>query len=160
MTVLRWHSDPDPDLRNSGDDIDRHQESVCDLVHEICDCIGYDLTNSQLPLAARYHDEGERVTGDIPRDIKKADPILRAALEAAEFRAMKDARVPGFPWDLSSVELRILKLADMADAFYWAQHYTNTHVPRWDDFAEEICVMAETIDPRLVKWFQRSGLDL
>lgn len=160
MTVLRWHSDPDPNLRNSGDDIDRHQQSVLNLVREICECIGHNLSKSQLELAARYHDEGERVTGDIPTSIKRADPILRAALEAAEYKAMKAMNLPGFPWELSSVEWRILKLADMADAFYWAQHHTETHVPRWDDFAEDICVMAQSIDPRLVNWFQKSGLDL
>ena len=157
MTVLRWHADADDRLRNSGDDIDRHQRAVLVLVHEIAAAIGLPLHASALPDAARWHDEGERITGDVPYAIKRADPALLAALDAAEARAMAGMDLPGYPWILTDREAAVMKLADRAEAWLWAALHTDTYAPRWRTHWAEVNALAVQIGPRAADWWRRAS---
>jgi len=158
MTVNRWHTDSDSRLRNSGDTIDRHQVAVLCLVHEICARIGHPLHDSHISSAARWHDEGERVTGDVPYAIKRDDPVLRAALEAAEYRAMKQMNLPDFPWQMMPFEWAILKAADRAEAWLWAARHTDTSEDRWVKENTKISNLAERVGA--LEWWQEKTLGI
>lgn len=154
MTVNRWHHDPDPALRNSGDTIERHQRAVLGLVLDLAPRIGLPLHDSDLPNAARWHDEGERMTGDISRAAKQRFPALASALAEAESEALAALAPPGYPWSLSEREAALLALCDAAEAWLWAASHTDTDVPRWIDDWRHVSRLARDMDPALEGWWQ------
>jgi hypothetical protein len=145
MTVLRWHCHPNDALRLSGDDIDRHQKAVCDLVVELCEVIGYDLTGSDLIEAALNHDEAERVLGDLPATAKARFPALAAAYAKAELEVLVDM---GHTWNLSRLEADILRLCDVLERYTFAAERGVIH----DDDRVTCIATAQRIGPKAVEW--------
>ena len=150
MTVLRWHNNSDPRLRNSRDCIDGHQRRVAVLVHELCALIGHPLHDSDLVRWALVHDEAERITGDVPGPAKRRWPKLAAALEDAEREARRDLGIA--EPNLSAREQRIFKLCDALDAFLWAHACQATHTIDWQAEMVRLQAMAAGIDARAVEW--------
>lgn len=120
MTVLRWHAHPDPRLRNSGDTIERHQHAVAELCHRVCAFIRHSLHDSDLIQAALWHDEAERVLGDMPRTAKRMFPDIAEAYARREREVLSDM---GKLIELPSFEAHILRLCDVAERWQWA--YTH-----------------------------------
>jgi 5'-deoxynucleotidase YfbR-like HD superfamily hydrolase len=114
--VNRWHSNPDPRLRKSGDTINAHQVRVANLCSDLCKAMGI-VPSYDMMLAARNHDEAERVLGDIPGPAKQRFPALAAAYAKAELEVMTNM---GLQWSLSRQEADILDLCDKLDALIWA----------------------------------------
>jgi hypothetical protein len=117
--VMRWHAHPDTRLRNSGDTIEAHQSRVARLCIEIAARMDHTLIGSDLIRAALYHDEPERILGDMPSPAKMRFPDLAAAYERAEQEVMAELGIA--PFDLTKSEQAILHLADKADAWAWGQ---------------------------------------
>jgi len=116
-TVNRWHANPDPRLRNGGDTIDAHQQRVASLCHSLAAHMGHSLTESDLLLAARYHDEAERVLGDMPAPAKARFPDLADAYAIAEREVLRGM---GLDWTLTAKEEQMLHLCDKLDAHMFA----------------------------------------
>ena len=124
-TVNRWHCHPDERLRNSGDTIDEHQFRVWKLCVEFAVALG---SNGSLELywAAQWHDEAEKVLGDMPGPAKERFPALAAAYAEAEKTVLAEM---GLYWTLTDQEAAILHLADKLDADIWARKHgvTDAH---------------------------------
>ena len=148
MTVARWHQNPDPRLRESGDTIDTHQRRVAALCLSLAARMGLPMTGSDLPHAALHHDEAERVLGDMPGPAKAAFPRLAAAYEEAEREVL--ARM-GLRWTLTAAETRVLKLCDRLDAWQWAMRCDVTG-EEWDTACAEIQRQAWSLGPDAAAW--------
>jgi 5'-deoxynucleotidase YfbR-like HD superfamily hydrolase len=145
MTVLRWHCHPSDALRLSGDNIDRHQKRVRYLVGSLCAAIGYDTNGTDILRAARYHDEAERVMGDLPAPAKARFPALAAAYAKAELEVLIEM---GHTWSLSRLEADILRLCDVLERYLYAAARGVDHP---DDMAE--CqALAKRIGTCAVAW--------
>ena len=131
MTVNRWHSNPWPALRNSGDTIDAHQWRVWRLLMKI-----YPEASIELQHYALTHDEAERTLGDMPSPAKDKFPELAAMYERAEAgereRMGHNARPQGWGW---------IRLCDMADAYHWAELHEPRTMDRggFPELRDEIC---------------------
>ena len=130
MTVNRWHSNPDPRLRNSGDTIDAHQRRVTDMCQSAAAWLRLPLIGSDLLRAALHHDEAERVLGDMPGPVKEAFPALTAAYAKAELSVLTDM---GYTWTLTWQEAAILHLCDKLDAYEWAVRCDAADTDEWRD---------------------------
>lgn len=123
----RWHCHHDRRLRESGDTISRHQHAVWGLVFDFTGVLGISGDRKlELLFAARYHDEAEKIIGDMPGPAKARFPALAAAYEAAEREVLADM---GLSWSLTQQEADILHLADKLEAELWARRHgvTGTH---------------------------------
>ena len=148
MTVNRWHSHPDPTLRNSGDTIDTHQQRVMALCHSLAAAIGHPLTKSDLLRAARHHDEAERVLGDMPAPAKAQFPALAAAYLKAEISVLADADLT---WNLTRIENDMLAICDRLDAWLWATAHGATG-SEWNEAKANILIIASRIGPKATEW--------
>lgn len=151
MTVLRWHNNPNPALRNSGDCIEAHQKRVCDLCCEIAARIGLPLVGSDLPRAALHHDEAERVLGDMPNPAKAKYPELADAYKRAEKQVLAEM---GHTWTLTAQEHAILRLADRADHWRWAVIHQAAHTDDWQQAKRDLYRMAWGISPECGAWWE------
>lgn len=154
MTVLRWHADPSPALRNSGDTIDAHQKRVAALCLELAARVGLPLMGSDLLLAALHHDEAERILGDIPAPAKARFPELAAAYAQAEAQVMAELAPPGWRWKLSDEEAAILRLADRADAWRWAVTHGQGATEEWQQAKRECMAAAWAAGPDCAAWWE------
>jgi hypothetical protein len=143
--VSRWHCHPNDALRLSGDDIDRHQKAVTQLVERLCDYIGYETDGTDILRAARYHDEAERVLGDLPATAKARFPALAAAYAKAELAVMVEM---GHIWNLSRFEADILRLCDVLERYTFAAERGVIH----DDDRVTCIATAQRIGPKAVEW--------
>lgn len=77
---------------------------------------------AELVLAALFHDVSERVTGDMPSNVKRANPVLAQALR--EVSMAEEIRL-GIRFDLSEQEQRLLAWADRYEgAMHCLDEYT------------------------------------
>ena len=146
MTVLRWHAHEDHRLRHSGDDIHEHQFRVADMCIRLAARIGHPLHNSDLVDAAMYHDEAERVLGDMPGPAKDRFPALAAAYAKAELQVLTEM---GMNWTLTRKEQDMLTLCDKLDAWQWARKHGVTG-GEWDCALAKLRIMAHKLD--CTKW--------
>ena len=109
--VSRWHSHPNVKLRLSGDTIDEHQISCVRWLERL-----FPDASEELIDAVRYHDEAERILGDMPYTAKRYFPELADAYARAEQVVI--ARY-GIPQPVSERDADIVKLVDMFDAYWW-----------------------------------------
>lgn len=149
MTVLRWHSHPLDSLRNSGDCIERHQWRVADLCRRICEACGICL-RIELLLAALYHDEAERVIGDVPWSARQAYPELADACARVEKRVLAEL---GLAFDLTPDEWRVLRLADCADSWRWAVLHGDGANSAWGEFLGACRALARAVGTKAADWF-------
>jgi len=108
--VNRWHSNPDPRLRNSGDTTAAHSQRVATLVAL--------LTAAKLDdvLAALWHDAPEVFVGDAPGPAKRAFPNLQAALDHADEVWWK-----ALGWERAPRTDGIVALCDKLDAYLFVR---------------------------------------
>lgn len=151
MTVLRWHQNPDPRLRNSGDTICEHQRRVASMCHSLAAAIGWPLHDSDLIYAAQHHDEAERVLGDMPGPVKKQFPALAAAYAEAESQVLTDM---GLTWNLTITEDGMLRLCDRLDAYLWAKR-CGVSGPEWSKAKGMIDGMAYILGQAAQDWVAR-----
>lgn len=151
MTVLRWHQNPDPRLRNSGDTICEHQRRVALMCHSLAAAMRHPLHESELIYAARHHDEAERVLGDMPGPVKERFPALAAAYAKAELQVLTEM---GLTWNLTRTEDAMLRLCDRLDAYLWAQRCGVTG-PEWTEARRKIDRMARALAPEALAWVAR-----
>lgn len=125
----RWHSNPYPELRDSGDTIDGHQIRVTVMCKDLAARIGHSLHDSDLLHAARHHDEAERILGDMPAPAKARFPELAAEYAKAEAEVLAEM---GLSWTLTPLERAILDLCDKLDAYLWAAAHIDVYAdPEW-----------------------------
>lgn len=148
MTVSRWHSSSRDSLRNSGDCIERHQWRVADLCRRLCQTCRIEL-RKELLLAALYHDEAERVIGDLPWPARQMYPALAEAYAKAEQAVLKDA---GLVFDITPEEKTILALADSLDSWRWAVQHGGDD-PAWWPVLRANRQRAAELGPRVKNWF-------
>lgn len=141
MTVNRWHTHPA--LRSSGDTIDAHQWRVALMCVKIADISGADLSTDLL-IAARTHDEAERVLGDMPYPARQQFPALALAYASAEAEVLGQM---GYAIVLSDGDASILRLADRMDAYEWSRDHGAPI-----GGAGEIARMAWAISPAVGAW--------
>ena len=139
MTVARWHSNPSPRLRKSGDTIEGHQWRVAHLCRQISPS-----ASDELIRAALHHDEAERLIGDMPAPAKRMFPGLADAYRQAEIKAMEMLGIP--PFKLTPLEWAILDIADKADAWRWAVHHGEGDNPEWVEAKRALLKAAWAID--------------
>ena len=85
----RWHANDDWRLRESGETISQHQYE--------CEALARDLfpnAPETLFAAIRYHDEAEKILGDMPFTTKRDFPDLAAAYERAEQEVVARYNIP------------------------------------------------------------------
>ena len=147
-TVNRWHANADPRLRDSLDTIDAHQQRVATLCHSLAAHMGHPLTESDLLLAARNHDEAERVLGDMPAPAKARFPELAEAYAIAEREVLRGM---GLDWTITAKEEQMLHLCDKLDAYIFAVSRGVTG-QEWDEARALINVMSDKFKAR--DWVQ------
>ena len=126
---MRWHSNANRALRDSGDTIDMHQRRVTALCLSLAAHIGHVVTGRDLLHAALHHDEAERVIGDMPSPAKARFPALALEYEAAEAVILSEM---GLTWTLTDKEQTMLRICDKLDAYTWSRKHGATG-PEWDD---------------------------
>jgi len=140
----RWHANADPRLRDSLDTVDAHQQRVATLCHSLAAHMGHPLTESDLLLASRNHDEAERVLGDMPAPAKARFPELADAYEIAEREVLRGM---GLDWKLTAKEEQMLHLCDKLDAYIFAVSRGVTG-QEWDEARALINVMSDKFKAR------------
>ena len=107
-SVNRWHANPWPALRNSGDTTDAHQGRCVRLLV----CL-HPSPSAELIAAAACHDVQECVTGDVPGPAKTGRfGSALASLEAEISAAF------GLPVAIGD-DAEWIELVDMLDAILW-----------------------------------------
>lgn len=137
--ILRWHSNPNPRLRLSGDTVKNHQQRVAALCFSLAARIGHPLYNSDLIKAAMHHDDAEAVLGDMPGPAKQAFPALAAAYAAAERAVLADM---GLTWHLTPEEEAMLNLCDKLDALQWAILHNAADGEEWQRACHKLMTAA------------------
>jgi hypothetical protein len=113
--VNRWHTFPDPRLRNAGDTTAAHSWRVAMLVFRLFQFVRMDdKAMLQNIMVALLHDTHEVVTGDIPYSAKRASPALRAEEERVGARWLEERGV--LPFDMTPE----VKLCDRLDSYLLA----------------------------------------
>ena len=140
----RWHANADPRLRDSLDTIDAHQQRVASLCHSLAAHMGHPLLGNDLLKAARYHDEAERVLGDMPAPAKARFPELAEAYAIAEQEVLRGM---GLTWKLTDKEEQMLHLCDKLDAYTFAVSRGVTG-QEWDEARALINVMSDKFKAR------------
>jgi len=140
----RWHANADTRLRNSLDTIDAHEQRVLTLCHSLAAHMGHSLIGSDLLWAARYHDEAERVLGDMPAPAKARFPELAEAYAIAEREVLRGM---GLDWKLTAKEEQMLHLCDKLDAYTFAVSCGVTG-QEWDEARALINVMSDKFKAR------------
>jgi 5'-deoxynucleotidase YfbR-like HD superfamily hydrolase len=141
MTVLRFHASQDARLRNHGDTISLHQIRVHQMCFDIARSLGVRVS-PDLDTAALYHDEAEKVLGDMPGPAKERFPSLAAAYAKAELQVLTEM---GLTWNLTRQEADILALADKADAWLIACRVGAADDPEWVEAFAKLERMAEKL---------------
>lgn len=131
--VNRWHTNPDPRLRNSGDTTAAHQWRVATLVM----LLSPDADAATLR-AALWHDAPECFTGDVPYEAKKEWWVSTARAEEAWWDdiGLEEPDVPG-----------IVKLADTLDHLLFCKSVAPDLLarPDWRAHAEHVIGWADTL---------------
>lgn len=140
----RWHANADPFLRDALDTIDAHQHRVAVMCHSLAAHMGHPLTESDLLLAARNHDEAERVLGDMPAPAKARFPELAEAYAIAEREVLRGM---GLAWTITAKEEQMLHLCDKLDAYMFAVSCGVTG-QEWDEYRALINVMSDKFKAR------------
>jgi len=147
---LRWHSNPCPRLRGSGDTVLQHQRRVAELCRDLAAFIRHPLHDSDLIEAALNHDAAEVFLGDMPAPAKARFPALAAAYADAEYDVLREM---GFDWALTIREDHMLQLCDKLDAYVWARRH-GASGPAWDASLARIRKLAHGIDPLAAEWLR------
>jgi 5'-deoxynucleotidase YfbR-like HD superfamily hydrolase len=148
--INRWHSNPDPRLRNSGDTVSAHHKRVASLCQSLAAWIGHVLTDSDLLHAALNHDAAEAVIGDMPAPAKARFPALALEYALAEKAVLAEM---GLYWTLTNYEAEMLHLCDKLDAFIWARNHGVTG-GKWDAAEVALWKLAHGIGPDCSEWLQ------
>lgn len=148
--VARWHANPMPTLRNSGDTVNAHQRRVAKLCHELAARVRHPLHDSDLIHAALHHDEAEKVLGDMPYPAKARFPALAAAYAKAELQVLTEM---GLTWNLRRIEADMLHLCDRLDAYTWATK-REAGGEEWDIARADLYRIAAKIGPAASDWVQ------
>jgi hypothetical protein len=149
MTVLRFHASQDARLRNYGDTVTSHQMRVRGWCIEICRSLGFHCS-TDLHNAARFHDEAEKVLGDMPGPAKERFPALAAAYAKAELQVLTEM---GLTWNLTRQENDILQLADKADAWLIACRVGAADDPEWLEAFAKLERMADKLGTEWLRDF-------
>jgi 5'-deoxynucleotidase YfbR-like HD superfamily hydrolase len=148
--ISRWHSNPDPRLRLSGDTVSAHHKRVASLCQSLAAWIGHVLTDSDLMHAALNHDAAEALLGDLPAPCKTRFPALAAAYAKAELQVLTEM---GLNWNLSRKEHDMLTLCDKLDALIWSRKCGVTG-GEWDAAEVALWKLAHGIGPDASEWLQ------
>ena len=126
MTVIRFHANPDPALRRSGDCIEAHQHRVALLIYAMT---APDMPSPELIRAALHHDEAERIMGDWPGPLLDRFPWLAPVKHRLELECMAALGIA--PFKLEPHEADMLDIADKADAWRWSVQHGQGHTDEW-----------------------------
>lgn len=122
--VRRWHNNPA--LAETVDPIGGHSARMAILA------LQFDPACSrELLVACLIHDLGEIGVGDMSGPVKRNNPILKAALDAAEAAELfvnQDLQMP----TLSPEDQHKLKLFDKLDGYLWVQKHAPDQLKRKD----------------------------
>jgi hypothetical protein len=102
-SVTRFHTA----RRLDNHEIAKHSWGVINIIH----AVDPDARKEVL-LAAQYHDVPEKVTGDLPSIVKRANPELNAAIVELEQRTHRSW---GTLFELTPVETELLDFADIVE---------------------------------------------
>lgn len=136
--VNRWHSHPDPRLRNSGDTTAAHAQRVAILLSQLPSMAH--LTHDDM-LEAIIHDAPECYTGDVPYRAKRD---LQVSTDDAEDAWWKELGFDDF------YPSPLLKLCDQLDAILFVKHVAPDLLlrPDWQDCINHAIGWATTLGVR------------
>lgn len=138
--VNRWHSHPDPRLRNAQDTTAAHSQRVAILVDLL---YTYQLGNvpRHLITTALYHDAAECATGDTPAGAKRSSEYLDEILDEVTVEWQMDHSMYCGMWD--SIDNRWVKMCDLLDAILFVKHVAPDLLER-EDWQKDIDKCTET----------------
>lgn len=115
-TSLRWHANPWPALRNSGDDTAAHSNRMAKLALWLW---GADVSRELLAAIATHDDAegGPGGTGDVPGPGKVRD--FGAALSIRTAKIERERGTCRWLWHLTADDCRRLRFVDVLDAWRW-----------------------------------------
>ena len=143
--VRRWHANPD--LADTDDRIDGHSGRVARII-----LLLHPNPSVELLRQALIHDDGESVTGDIPKPTKdKLYKFGHDGLNEIECDAVE------LLWDIqltcNQFIYRWIKLADLIDAYQWMMHH-KPHLKDgngWPEHLERINELARELGVDMAK---------
>ena len=146
--VNRWHTHPDPRLRNAQDTTAAHSQRVATLYLMLTRSAACPSTFRTV-LRALWHDAPECATGDVPCMAKKKGSLMTRALEWQE-RAFWESVGIGAPTKADP----LLKLCDHLDAVL----FVKLHAPDvlegdgWPEQIEQDLGLARELGVNDVVW--------
>lgn len=146
--VNRYHSHPDPTLRNSQDLTDGHSNRMAKLAAFVFP----KMIDGNFVLCIVAHDAGEVDSGDAPHHAKNANPALREenkAIEETYLLSVQSLCDPAFRFEwLSPEQEKAIKILDLLESFLYQCFVTpyrmeqegalvDNIMERLEDFGEE-----------------------
>lgn len=123
--VNRYHSHPNPHLRNAQDLTDAHSNRMVKLLYLIFPEFAH---RSNLVAYIVMHDAGESASGDSPFLAKIQNPKLKEALDEVESQRLAqfyELFQNNFTLDLTVKELQVAKILDLLESFL----FQTIHAP-------------------------------
>ncbi len=144
--VTRWHSNPE--LNWVRDTVGQHAERVADLIRRF-----HPYPSAELIEAAKAHDDGEWLTGDIPWPAKQRMPqVMREWLDDEE--RLGRVKVHGHDplLQINRLDRAWLKWADRMDAYVFARcHGADITKNGWPEARTWLVRQTEQLVPNLAK---------
>jgi hypothetical protein len=109
--VARWHSNPNRQLRQSGDTTHAHAARCAMLLWDL-----HPNPSAVLLAACLHHDVAETETGDVPYGAKQKWSDLADQLRQAEVDVYC---MMNLPWLATSEDAEWIKFVDRLDALLW-----------------------------------------
>ena len=134
--VKRYHTIPTINSETVGE----HSFGVAMMVLAITE----QKASANLLKAALFHDMAEQHTGDVPFPSKKAFPIVKFALEAAEESWNEEN---GFHVDLTDRDKRVLKWADMSQLLWFCKIQRDLGNTNMDEVFSNGVRFLKTLEP-------------
>ncbi|HBU12995.1 MAG TPA: 5'-deoxynucleotidase [Clostridiales bacterium] len=162
-------------MRNTMEEnVAEHSYEVVLIAHALCvinnEILGGHADETQVLLAAVYHETGEAITGDLPTPIKYFDDDITQAYKKIEAHAgqtmvrmlpekMRPRIAPYVLGELSDETKRIVKAADRICAYIKCIEEKKSGNTEFDKAGVRVLAAIEAMDMPEVKYFMRNFME-